>query len=334
MGRESGREKAGALHAIVLAGGRGSRLGGVDKAEIRLGDGFGAGAGERLVDRVVAGARSGGAQQVVVVGADRALPEGCIAVREDPPYSGPLAALAAALPLLPAPASASEIRAASGGSDEVLLLSCDLVEPAAVVAALSAAPSAASTAASLTTEPADAVVLVDPGGREQWLAGRYRLAALREGIAALQGETANGSLRSAFRGMAIRRVSVERGIVADIDTPEDLERARRRVGADSRSPISKGARMSNNSKHLPPEALDEWLAAAAERLGLGVSDVSIGTVLDVARDVAHDVARPAAPLSTFLLGLAVGRAGDPEALRRLAAELTERAAEWKAAHPE
>jgi len=32
-------------------------------------------------------------------------------------------------------------------------------------------------------------------------------------------------------------------------------------------------------------------------------------VLDLARDVAHGVARPAAPLTAYLLGVAVGRAG-------------------------
>jgi hypothetical protein len=84
-------------------------------------------------------------------------------------------------------------------------------------------------------------------------------------------------------------------------------------------------------KNLPPEALDQWLAAAAAELGLDPEAVSIATVLDVARDVAHDVARPAAPLSTFLLGLAVGRSGDPETLQALAVRITARAAEWKAA---
>ncbi|QZY52841.1 DUF6457 domain-containing protein [Leucobacter tenebrionis] len=64
----------------------------------------------------------------------------------------------------------------------------------------------------------------------------------------------------------------------------------------------------SNSRHLPPEALDDWLAAAAARLGLDPGDIDIATVLNVARDVAHGVARPAAPLSTFLLGVAMGRA--------------------------
>lgn len=86
-----------------------------------------------------------------------------------------------------------------------------------------------------------------------------------------------------------------------------------------------------NPKHLPPEALDEWLAAAAAELGLDGETVDIATVLNVARDVAHDVARPAAPLSTFLLGIAVGRAAsDPEAaLKEQAAALTALAARWE-----
>lgn len=85
-----------------------------------------------------------------------------------------------------------------------------------------------------------------------------------------------------------------------------------------------------NPNHLPPEALEEWLAAAAAELGLDSEAVDIATVLNVARDVAHDVARPAAPLSTYLLGVAVGRAtGDPEAELSVQAEaLTALAARW------
>ncbi|MBP1326134.1 hypothetical protein JOF28_001366 [Leucobacter exalbidus] len=90
--------------------------------------------------------------------------------------------------------------------------------------------------------------------------------------------------------------------------------------------------------HLPPEALDEWLVAAAEELGLEPEEVSIATVLNVAKHVARGVARPAAPLSTFLMGLALGRASagqttaEPGELERLAALLNERAARWDAEH--
>lgn len=92
--------------------------------------------------------------------------------------------------------------------------------------------------------------------------------------------------------------------------------------------------MNANPRHLPPEALDEWLAEAAAELGLDASDVRIGTVLDVARDVAHGVARPAAPLTTFLLGLAVGRAGEPDALAAAAERVTALAARWEASRAE
>lgn len=74
--------------------------------------------------------------------------------------------------------------------------------------------------------------------------------------------------------------------------------------------------------------LEEWTTAACRALGLepGVlGDRS--AVLDLARDAAHGVARPAAPLTTFLLGVAVGR-GQP--LPDAAAKLTALAAGWEA----
>lgn len=65
-------------------------------------------------------------------------------------------------------------------------------------------------------------------------------------------------------------------------------------------------------------ALDSWTDAACAELGLRPGDVSTRLVLDLARDVAHGVERPAAPLAAFLLGLAVGHGQPPEdAARRL-----------------
>ncbi len=58
--------------------------------------------------------------------------------------------------------------------------------------------------------------------------------------------------------------------------------------------------------------LDEWLDDACTALDLpALSGADRQTVLDLARDVAHGVVRPAAPLTAFLLGLAVGRGADP-----------------------
>jgi hypothetical protein len=59
--------------------------------------------------------------------------------------------------------------------------------------------------------------------------------------------------------------------------------------------------------------LDDWLDNACAALGLPtLSGDDRETVLDLARDVAHGVVRPAAPLTAFLLGIAVGRGADPQ----------------------
>jgi hypothetical protein len=70
--------------------------------------------------------------------------------------------------------------------------------------------------------------------------------------------------------------------------------------------------------------LDDWLAEAALALGLDTT-VDTALVLDLAREVAHGVARPAAPLTSYLLGLAVAGGADPAAA---ALTLTGLAREW------
>lgn len=57
--------------------------------------------------------------------------------------------------------------------------------------------------------------------------------------------------------------------------------------------------------------LQEWTAAVQAALGTEVG-VDIHLVLDVARDAAHAVERPAAPLTTFLLGYAAAQRGGSE----------------------
>ncbi|MFN2523312.1 MAG: DUF6457 domain-containing protein [Mycobacteriales bacterium] len=55
--------------------------------------------------------------------------------------------------------------------------------------------------------------------------------------------------------------------------------------------------------------LDEWAQAVADELGVARPDTR--DVLDLARDVAHGVERPAAPLTTWLAGMAVAGGADP-----------------------
>src|SRR5690606_29367936 len=88
------------------------------------------------------------------------------------------------------PAAALHAGLAQVSADEVVVLAGDLVRPDLVVAALESAGQGGG----------DGTVLVDPDGREQWLAGRYRVRALREAIAALPDGPRGASLRAITRG--------------------------------------------------------------------------------------------------------------------------------------
>ena len=62
--------------------------------------------------------------------------------------------------------------------------------------------------------------------------------------------------------------------------------------------------------------LDSWLTRCATELeidDIALSDDGIGRLLDVARDSAHNVTRISAPLTTFLVGVAVGRGASLDA---------------------
>jgi hypothetical protein len=89
--------------------------------------------------------------------------------------------------------------------------------------------------------------------------------------------------------------------------------------------------MADKQGHgLPPEALDEWALALRQRFGLSAQDVPIALVLDLARDVANGVARPAAPFSAFVAGLVAGRAGGSRAdIEQAVAAVTELANGWQ-----
>jgi Domain of unknown function (DUF6457) len=71
--------------------------------------------------------------------------------------------------------------------------------------------------------------------------------------------------------------------------------------------------------------LDEWAAAVCGELGLDPAALDPRLVLDLARDVAHGVARPAAPLTAYLLGVAVGQGRTPA---EAAARISDLAAQW------
>jgi hypothetical protein len=75
--------------------------------------------------------------------------------------------------------------------------------------------------------------------------------------------------------------------------------------------------------------LEDWVSDAGVALGLDPSAVDLTLLLDLARDVAHGVARPAAPVTAFLVGLAAGgNGGDAAAVRAAAEAVRRRLAEW------
>jgi polyphosphate glucokinase len=74
--------------------------------------------------------------------------------------------------------------------------------------------------------------------------------------------------------------------------------------------------------------LEQWAAALAAELGLD-APVDVRALLDVARVAAHSVDRPAAPITTYLVGwAAAARGGTPEALAEAMAAATRLAESW------
>jgi hypothetical protein len=58
---------------------------------------------------------------------------------------------------------------------------------------------------------------------------------------------------------------------------------------------------------MHPSELDDWAATASQALGVSIGPDDVAAILDLARDAAHGIARPAAPLTAYLAGVAVGQ---------------------------
>jgi hypothetical protein len=78
--------------------------------------------------------------------------------------------------------------------------------------------------------------------------------------------------------------------------------------------------------------LHDWIAAVKTELGIDL-DVDVTGLLDMTREVAHGVARPAAPLTAFLVGYAAASAGGgPEAVAEANRKTAALAVRWGAEH--
>lgn len=118
-------------------------------------------------------------------------------------------------------------------------------------------------------------------------------------------------LRRLLGPLDLVRVPDEERVSFDCDTWEDLGAAQDRI---------------REHGHV----LDGWITAVKAELGITL-DVDVRLLLDLARDAAHGVDRPAAPLTSFLVGYAAGRAeGGPEAVAEAARKAEALAKRWAA----
>jgi molybdenum cofactor guanylyltransferase len=181
MRRAAGSQQSGQIAAVVLAGGRASRLGGTDKPGVRI-------MGRSMLATVASAAIGAGACRVVIVGPPRPdliaelvdsgpQPEGAAGVSieftsEHPPGTGPVPALRAGLERVTQP--------------WLVLLAADLpfLRDSHVRALLAAGDDAA----------AGGSMLVDGQGRPQWLASCWRTASLRSALDGYQGSSLGGLL--------------------------------------------------------------------------------------------------------------------------------------------
>ena len=257
--------------AVILAGGQGSRMGGVSKADLEV-------QGERLLDRVLRAAS--GASTRVVVG-DVAVPDDVLLTREDPPGTGPAAGIAAGLAAIENP------------RPWTLVLAVDLPDAPAAVYRLAVALASAP-------DNVDGLALTESDGHPQHLLALYRTSALQQAFNRY-GDPRNRSVRGLVRELRLAPIEPGPASVADLDTPEQLA--------------------AWNAAH-PPKPTDDresWAQFVAEvcaELDLDADRVETDEVLRLTRRVAHQGARPMAPVAAYVLGLALGAYpdADPHAL--------------------
>ena len=204
------------LDVLVLAGGRGSRLGGVDKSALVY-------AGAPLRRHVLSAVRW--SRRVVWVGestsalAGEAWP-GLLVTREEPAFAGPVAALAAGLAALdddPAPFT--------------LVLAADL-------------PHAAEAIPDLLRQfgrVRGGVLALDETGRRQYLLGVYPSRLLRQQLSLLAaaGPLDGLPFRRLVDAIDLTEVRIGDGLCADVDTVEDAARLGIRLPVPSEKELSR-----------------------------------------------------------------------------------------------
>ena len=182
------------LAAIVLAGGRSTRMG-RDKAQVVA-------HGERLIDRLL---RQLPSQVVPVVVSPAELGVSCPVVCEDPPHSGPVAGVAAGV---------AWIAHIHPTISLVAVLAVDAPDSPFLIPQLADALRGAGPQVDAVTVLADGYV--------QPLGVLWRLAALQAALARMDDFT-KAPLKRLLRGANVITITPAGGIERDYDTPEELQ---------------------------------------------------------------------------------------------------------------
>jgi molybdopterin-guanine dinucleotide biosynthesis protein A len=179
---------------VVLAGGTGARLGGVDKASIEVD-------GVTLLERTLAATMT--ATEVVVVGAEAPTSRPVTWTLEDPPLGGPAAGLLCALDRF------------ATAPDLVAVIAVDMPKVNAATVARLVWAVEADTAA-------DGAVLLDREGRRQTLAAVYRHSALIAARPGDPGQEHGLPMRRLVAGLRLVEVPAVGDEGRDVDTWADV----------------------------------------------------------------------------------------------------------------
>lgn len=204
--------------AVIVAGGASRRLNHVPKASLSDGTNTLLGCALEAVDA---------ASPRVVVGPESLpLPSGVLRTREDPPFSGPAAAIHAGLECIAADCERSQVPL----PEWCLILGVDTPRIAPAVQLLIAAARVAEQAATATPSPTDSEALTDSEASEgfwgvsrgiyQPLVGIYRFEAIRS---VFSTGTTDASVRSFLRRLNPAAVEMSAADTADVDTWEQAQ---------------------------------------------------------------------------------------------------------------
>jgi len=182
------------FNAIIVAGGRATRLGGIDKTALLFN-------GRTLLQCALDAVRD--AKEIALVGVSVDVPPtpGLRRTAEEPRWGGPAAALSAGLHNL----RLSRV-------ETTVVIAADMPRVAGAVALL--------LNAFAVNPDFDGVIAVDSSGRRQYLLGVYRTGALRNAVAAA-GALDDAAVRTVIGALVLREVMIPDEFCADVDTPAD-----------------------------------------------------------------------------------------------------------------